>query len=189
MPGSLLPPLLSRPPPQPRSPPASAPLPALLPAFRPDRGFVSLSSRSSLLLSAPLCLLFAFSVSRFSLSDAFFPLSSLPCLFSLSGLEISIDFFLVFARLIHFMSPIPHFQSLHLQEEILGVLRWLSRLRIQRGHCCGVGSIPGTSACRGHSQKIEKERKEKKYMCFLTYAVFISDLVGEKVSCPVMRLG
>ena len=41
---------------------------------------------------------------------------------------------------------------------------WLSRLRIQCCHCCdsgyscGTGSIPGreTFACRGHSQKINK---------------------------------
>ena len=40
---------------------------------------------------------------------------------------------------------------------------WLSRLRIQLGHCCGSGSIPGpgTSACHRHGQKDPHKNKQK----------------------------
>ena len=44
-----------------------------------------------------------------------------------------------------------------------GVPWWVSRLRIQHCHCCGMGSVPGLGTSVGHGcSKKKKERKRKK---------------------------
>ena len=42
----------------------------------------------------------------------------------------------------------------------LGIPWWLSRLRSQPCHCCGMGSIPGLGTSAFKKKKRKKERKE-----------------------------
>ena len=70
----------------------------------------------------------------------------------------------------------------------MGVPYWLIRLRIWHchcyclGHCCGIGSVLGTSACHGCSQK----KKEKNpFIClFVCLFCFVFGLFAISWAAP-----
>ena len=54
-----------------------------------------------------------------------------------------------------------HFEKHREKEIIFRVLWWLSELKIQLCHCCGMGLIPGPGiACHGHGKKKKKKKKK-----------------------------